>query len=95
MTQDEQDSVIVDMVRERRALRRKVVCLTEKLEKAAEAFQMAHGIADWAARRLENAQTPAFESVEYPTASEVRAAIAELETARQRIATIDSRLNDC
>ncbi len=95
MTQDEQDSVLAGMVRERRELRLKVVCLTEKLEKAAEAFQVAHGIADWGARGLENAQTPAFESVEFPTASEVRAAVAELEAARQRIATIDSRLNDC
>ena len=95
MKQDEQDSVIVGMVRACRELRRKVVCITEKLEKAAEALQMAHGIADWAARRLENAQTPAFENVEYPTASELRAAVVELDAARQRIATIDSRLNDC
>ncbi len=93
MTEAEKDAVLAAMVRERRELRLTATCLCEKLEKAAAALQMASGIADRGASGLDNAQTAAFETVEYPSAPGLRSMVADLEAARERIRIIDERLD--
>ena len=91
----EQDAVIAAMVRERRALRTKSVCLRERLEQADKVFQMASGIANRGASGLENGQTAQFATAEYPTASDLRSMVADLADVRERIRVIDERLNEC
>ena len=95
MTEEERNAIIADMVRERRTLRATVACLCERLEKSSKALQIGSGIAERGAKGLHNAQTPQFETTEYPTAAELRAMVAELNAARERIGIIDERLNEC
>jgi hypothetical protein len=95
MTQAEQDAIIANMVRERRELRVRVTCLKEKLEKTGHALNMAKGIAEWAAQGQHNAQTQAFEGVEYPSGADLRELVSELQDAKARITVIDERLESC
>ena len=95
MTQAEQDAIIANMVRERRELRVRVTCLKEKLEKAGHALNMATGIAERAAHGQHNAQTQAFEGVEYPSGADLRELVSELQDAKARITVIDERLESC
>ena len=83
MTKDQQDAVIAEMVRDRRDLRTNVICMQEILEKAAEALEIGIGIAERAARGLENAQTGRFADMKYPTASELREIVANLDASRE------------
>jgi hypothetical protein len=95
MTQEEKDAIIAGMVRERRSLRSTEICLREKLSNAGEMLSLAGRTAERAASSPRDIGMENTESMQYPTADELLAMVADITAARKRINEIEQLLNEC
>jgi len=95
MTNDEEDRIIAEMVRERRELKRSLVCLEEKLRRAENGFYEATKAVRSFQSKASNNQIHPPEHVTYPDIEEFRGLLKNIESARARIQEIDTALNAC
>ena len=95
MTHEEEDRIIAEMVRERRALRRSIVCMEEKLRKAGEGFRTAAEAVRSSQGMTAGHKVYFPEQATYPEIGAFRSLIQSLESAKSRVHEIETRLNVC
>ena len=95
MTNEETDHIIADMVRERRELRRAIVCMEERLRKAANGFRDAAEAVRSSADMMAGRSVYFPETATYPDIDAFRKLLQEFESAKARVHEIGKRLDMC
>ena len=86
------DNIIASMVHERREVKRRIACLEERLDRIQAGLGNALGAVK-AASDGTKVSTGSYTS--FPEAQGVYERINELQNARERLATLDKRLDAC
>ena len=95
MNADDEDALIAAMVRERRDLRRSIICIKETLRRAHLGFQQA-AIAAGSSENPPPDQRIYFpDDATYPDIEQFRDLLKRLQAATARIKEIDQRLDAC
>ena len=96
MNAEDEDAIIAAMVRERRDLRRSIICIKETLRKAGDGFRQAAEAVRSAEDGVGARQRIYFpDNVRYPDIEQFRDLLNRLQTATARIKEIDERLDAC